>query len=309
MRPFVKLIFDRHVAALHGVTAGSTWIDHAAASLSLWLALEELDSHHIGINPATNGSLGRWRKLEEDLLNWLDHVGADGEYCGDPVAAMRKIFDDRNANIIKLAECVDQQAAIIEDLRQQLRQAVAPTVHVNGSSPQLTTPEDVERPNGMLQVANFAPIFPVTPADEFDYPPIPPAQENDIPVPVDNDDFRQRCLAEMRRLATNGTTCSQREWNQLRQDLPDVKEMLAILRMSWNDLVAAAGLRRASGRRVVRATGADLDAHIAAGAELVDDGELYVTKLEACATRTVERQGKLPTGEPVRAISTHYMLR
>ena len=185
MRPIVKSIYDRHTAALHGVTAGSTWIDHAAASLSLWLALDELDAHHIGINPATNGSIGRWRKLEEDLLTLLDETSDDGEYAGDPVDAVRRLFADGQAAIFKLATCVDEQAVIIEDLRQKLRQAQAaqlpPTVHVNG--------------NGALSAASTPAAMPsvtftVTPADEVDYPPttaakLPATRVNWLGLPVD----------------------------------------------------------------------------------------------------------------------------
>ena len=41
MRTFVKSIYDLHITALRGVTAGGTWIDDGAARLSLWLALDE----------------------------------------------------------------------------------------------------------------------------------------------------------------------------------------------------------------------------------------------------------------------------
>lgn len=275
MRPIVKTIYDRHVAALHGVTAGSTWIDHAAASLSLWLALEELDSHHIGINPATNGSIGRWRKLEEDLLNWLDNVGADGEYCVYPVSAVTRLFEDRNANIIKLAECVDQQAAIIEDLRQQLRQAQAaqlPTVHVNGSSAKTTT-DDVDRQMtaavGMLQAVakHFDPVFPVTPADEVDYPPtaaeapaaqLPPTRVNWLGLPrdlqaqilrLDNSEVTWRNLPMHDRRAitlyaiprVGSATMSMSEWLASKPTwMPTASALSQMFGMRWTELVEQA---------------------------------------------------------------------
>lgn len=273
MRPIVKTIYDRHTAALHGVTAGSTWIDHAAASLSLWLALEELDGHHIGINPATNGSIGRWRKMEEDLLNWLDHVGTDGEYAGDPVTAMRKIFDTRSENIIKLAECVDQQAAIIEDLRQAQAAQLPATVHANGSSPKTTTPEDVDRQMagavGMLQAAanHFAPIFPVTPADEVDYPPtaaetqaaqLPPTRVNWLGLPrdlqaqilrLDNGEVTWRSLPMHDRRGitlyaiprVGSATMSMSEWLASKPAwMPTASALSQMFGMRWTELVEQA---------------------------------------------------------------------
>ena len=123
-------------------------------------------------------------------------------------------------------------------------------------------------------------------------------------------DLRARCIDELQRLATNGIAPTRAEWNERRQELPDYRTMLDILNTSWNDLVAEAGLRRNSGRAGKRATlGAEIERHIAAGAEPVDDSERYATHLEASAARTVVRDGKLPTGEPVRVTATHYMLR
>ena len=136
--------------------------------------------------------------------------------------------------------------------------------------------------------------------------------------PTPDDDFHLRCIAEMRRLAINGTACRKETWNELRQDLPDANNVLAILHMSWNELIAAAGLRRSAGRpnmpdRVRPAphpTFADeIERHIADGAEPVEESERYATHLEASAERTVVHHGKLPTGEPVRVTATHYMLR
>lgn len=278
MRQIVKSIYDRHTAALHGVTAGSTWIDHAAASLSLWLALEELDSHHIGINPATNGSIGRWRKLEEDVLNLLDDAGADGEYAGDPGAAVRKLFDDRNGNIIKLAECVDAQAVIIEDLRQQLRQALAaqpPTVHVNGNGPKATTPADADRQAaaaGQLVSALTAYLAPpapttatytVTPADEVDYPPtpatkLPAVRVNWLGLPVDlqsrilqldGGEITWRSLANTDRRAitlyaiprVGGAGMSMSEWLESKPAwMPTASALAQMFGLRWTELVAQA---------------------------------------------------------------------
>lgn len=258
MRPIVKSIYDRHTAALHGVTAGSTWIDHAAASLSLWLALDELDAHHIGINPATNGSIGRWRKLEEDVLNLLDDAGADGEYAGDPGAAVRRLFDNRNESIIKLATCVDEQAVIIEDLRQKLRQAQAaqlpPTVHVNG--------------NGALSAASTPAAMPsvtftVTPADEVDYPPttaaqLPPTRVNWLGLPVDLQtrilqmdagEISWRSLANTDRRAitlyaiprVGGAGMSMSEWLDSKPAwMPTASALAQMFGLRWTELVAQA---------------------------------------------------------------------
>lgn len=279
MRQIVKSIYDRHTAALHGVTAGSTWIDQAAASLSLWLALDELDAHHIGINPATNGSIGRWRKLEEDMLNLLDDAGADGEYAGDPGTAVRKLFETRNENIIKLAECVDQQTVIIEDLRQQLRQAQAaqlpPTVHANGSAPKSTTPADVDRQAAAAsQVISalttyLAPPAPatatytVTPADEVDYPPttaaqLPPTRVNWLGLPVDLQtrilqldagEITWRSLANTDRRAitlyaiprVGGAGMSMSEWLDSKPAwMPTASALAQMFGYRWTELVAQA---------------------------------------------------------------------
>lgn len=183
MRPIVSDMYSRYEDALVAVLADPR--ASTACRLVLRLGLEELDNYHVGINPATNGSISRWRRIEEDLLNWLDAAGADGEYCGDPISAMRRIFDNRNENIIKLATCVDEQAAIIEDLRQQLRQAQAaqlpPTVHVNGNGTSVAFPPP-------------AFTYTVTAADAVDYPPaeasapavaLPTVRVNWLGLPLD----------------------------------------------------------------------------------------------------------------------------
>lgn len=121
MRPYVQTIFDRHVAALRGVTAaGGTWLDDGAARLSLWLALEELDSHHLSINPATNGNMARLQHMEERLLTLLDTHGADGEYAGDPVAAVERMLEERNDVIMRMADAADGQQARMADLHAEI---------------------------------------------------------------------------------------------------------------------------------------------------------------------------------------------
>jgi hypothetical protein len=301
VRTFVKSIYDRHVAGLRGVTAGGTWIDDGAARLSLWLALDELDAHHLQIDPQTNGNLARMQQMELRLLTWLDaHAfkADESDYAFDPAGAVLEILDQQRSVILMQSEAIIAQKAEIERLR------TVPTLHINGSDTGSYTPSAVELVSWETAIATE-----------------PPA-----PAAVD-DDFRQRCIAEMRRLANNGTTCTQQEWNELRQDLPDFAEMLDTLRMSWRDLVAAAGLRGASGRRILKertdaaattsarrgnastAMAELIDEHKANGAEPVDDSERYANHLDAYDTRFTVRQGKTPDGEPVQVVSTHYMLR
>lgn len=283
MRPIVKGIFERHTSALQGVTGQGTWIDLAAARLSLWLALDELDAHHMGINPATNGSIARWRKLEEDLFTFLDDVGADGKYEGDPVYAVRELFQNRNDSIVKLAECVDEQARIIEDLRQQLRQAQAaqlpPTVHVNGSSPKTTTPEDVDRQMAAASnvisalTAYLAPpaaTYVVTAIDEVDYPPtatetpapaaaaLPPTRVNWLGLPrelqaqilkLDAGDVTWRSLANTDRRAialyaiprVGSAAMTMAEWLECKPAwMPTASGLAQMFGLRWSELVAQA---------------------------------------------------------------------
>jgi len=311
MRPVVKALYDRHTAALRGVTGNGTWIDEGAARVSLWLALVELDSHHMAVNPATNGNLARLTEQEIRLLNFLDHIGANGEYDGDPVAALIEHVNRQSAAIGMQAGDMARMGQQIADLMAELRQ---------------------------LRTAQGA-TFLVNVVDEFDYPPTissngtgsytPPASEvvSQETAPAEaavDDEFRQRCIAEMQRLANNGTTCTQQEWNELRQDLPDYANMLAILRMSWRDLVAAAGLRGASGRRMLKerdgeitnrrlqastTMGTLIDEAKANGAELADVGDEYANNLIAYDTHTTVREGKTPDGETVQVVATHYKLR
>lgn len=256
MRPIVSDMYSRYEDALVAVLADPR--ASTACRLVLRLGLEELDNYHVGINPATNGSIARWRRIEEDLLNWLDAAGADGEYCGDPISAMRRIFDNRNENIIKLVTCVDEQAVIIEDLRQKLRQAQAaqmpPTVHVNG--------------NGALSAASTPAAMPsvtftVTPADEVDYPPttaakLPPTRVNWLGLPVDLQtrilqldagDITWRSLANTDRRAitlyaiprVGGAGMSMSEWLDSKPTwMPTASALAQMFGLRWTELVAQA---------------------------------------------------------------------
>jgi hypothetical protein len=305
VRPLISELYRRHEDALVAILADTR--ASTAARLSLRLALEELDAHHLAINPATNGNMARLSEQEMRLLNFLDHIGANGEYEGDPVAAIIEHVNRQQEAIGMQADDMGRMGQQIADLMAELAHlrtvAMAPTYSTNGSDTGSYTPSAVEL------VSQETATEPPAPAATVD------------------DDFRQRCIAEMRRLANNGTTCTQQEWNELRQDLPDFAEMLDTLRMSWRDLVAAAGLRGASGRRILKertdeaaATSARrgnastamaelIDEHKANGAEPVDDSERYANHLDAYDTRVTVRQGKTPDGEPVQVVATHYMLR
>lgn len=248
MRPYVQTIFDRHVAALRGVTAGGTWIDDGAARLSLWLALEELDSHHLAINPATNGNLPRLQHMEERLLTLLDTHGANGEYAGDPVLALQQIIEERNDIILRMADAADGQQARISDLLAeiaQLRMAASVPAATNGSVTVETQAVALNAPDGQADDGQPAASMPRTHVNWLGLPTDLQAQVSVLQLSqvswrsLPQTDRRAITLYAIPRVG--GATMSLSEWNSCRPEwMPTATALAGMFGLRWSELVAQA---------------------------------------------------------------------
>ena len=140
MRPIVQSIFDRHVAAMRSVSAGGTWIDDTAARLSLCLALQELDAHHMSVNPAANGRLEQMQQGELRMLHWLDvnaTLASTEDYSADPVGTILQILDERGrviadqeSTLVSQADKIGAMNAELAELRRMLNDGKL--AYVNG---------------------------------------------------------------------------------------------------------------------------------------------------------------------------------
>lgn len=141
-----------------------------------------------------------------------------------------------------------------------------------------------------------------------------PTEENQMIAPID-EALRQRCLDELRRLANNGRAPTKEQWDELRgEGIPDADEATASLRMSWNEFIAAAGLRRNGGRPgAIRApkgatvVAADIAEHVAKGAVPVPDG--YVETSLQGRLRREETAIRMLDGKPVKTTRQYIELR
>ena len=146
MRPIVQSIFDRHVAAMRSVSAGGTWIDDTAARLSLCLALQELDAHHMSVNPATNGRFEQLQQMELRLLHWLDTaqlLTPVDEYSSNPAGEIIAILDERGrviadqeSTLVTQADKIGALEAEIAELRRMLNDGNGKLAYVNGGQPE-----------------------------------------------------------------------------------------------------------------------------------------------------------------------------
>jgi hypothetical protein len=279
VRPFVRSIFDRHVTALRGVTAGGTWIDDGAARLSLWLALDELDAHHLQIDPQTNGNLARMQQMELRLLTWLDaHAfkADETDYSADAAGAVLEILDQQRSVIVMQSEAITAQKAEIErqrtcismqagdmarmseqiaDLMAELAQlrtvAMAPTYTVNGHGP-TTAAVAIEHIDGSITVSRE------TGTPTALAPTLPPVRINWLGLPHDlqaqilrleDGTATWRSLPQPDRRAitlyaiprVGGPTISMAEWQECRPGwMPTASALASMFGLRWSELVAQA---------------------------------------------------------------------
>lgn len=251
MRTFVKSIYDRHVAGLRGVTAGGTWIDDGAARLSLWLALDELDAHHLQIDPQTNGNLARMQQMELRLLTWLDaHAfkADESDYSADAAGAVLEILDQQRSVILMQSEAITAQKAEIERLRVQMSQLT--TLTINGSGP-THTPMVVSNA-GWPTTTVVAEIVSQETAT------LPPVRINWLGLPHDlqaqilrleDGTATWRSLPQPDRRAitlyaiprVGSPTISMAEWQECRPGwMPTASALASMFGLRWSELVAQA---------------------------------------------------------------------
>jgi hypothetical protein len=272
VRTFVKSIYDRHITALRGVTAGGTWIDDGAARLSLWLALDELDAHHLQIDPQTNGNLARMQQMELRLLTWLDaHAfkADETDYSFDPAGAVLEILDQQRAVILMQSEAMTAQktaismqaddmsrmgqqiASLMAELAQLRTVAMAPTYTVNGHGP-TTAAVAIEHIDGSITVSRETGT-PTAPA-----PTLPPVRVNWLGLPHDlqaqilrledgTATWRSLPQPDRRAIAlyaiprVGGPTISMAEWQECRPGwMPTASALASMFGLRWSELVAQA---------------------------------------------------------------------